>query len=362
MVKITKNGVRNMPVTIKDIAQIAGVSFSTVSRSLNDSNLVAEDTKKQIKEIAKSLGFEFNASARSLSTQKTGSIGVIYPESFEAFHVNLFYNSLHNQIRKTLDMEAIDLIVAFPKNKFEGNSSNIERLVKSKKVDGLIIVSPVLDEIDIEALHLTKKQGIPFVFLHHYPNDPWLLEEANVFCTDHFSGGFKATEHLIKKGHKHIACITATGNMEEFDKRTDGYKTALAQHNISFNEEIFFYGDRSFQAGYEIIINNRSKVRHFSAIFSQNDLMALGAIQALSELQFKIPGDIAVVGYDDIELLALFKPLLTTVRQPREKIAVLACESLINIIKDKETTKRKLLVNPSLIVRESCGSVLTSKA
>jgi LacI family transcriptional regulator len=350
-----------MPVTIKDIAQIAGVNFSTVSRSLNDSNLVAEDTKKQIKDIAKSLGFEFNASARSLSTQKTGSIGVIYPESFEAFHVNLFYNSLHNQIRKTLEREALDLIVAFPKNKFDGDSSNIERLVKSKKVDGLIIVSPVLDEIDKEALHFMKKQGIPFVFLHHYPNDPWLLEEANVFCIDHFSGGFKATEHLIKNGHTRIACITAIGDMEEFQKRTNGYKAALAKHNVNFNEDLFFYGDRSFDSGYKVIMENKNKIKDLSAIFSQNDLMALGAIQALTELQFKIPGDIAVVGYDDIELLELFKPLLTTVRQPREKIAVLACEALINIIKDKETEKRNLLIEPLLIIRESCGAVSNSK-
>lgn len=345
-----------MPVTIKDIAQIAGVSFSTVSRSLNDSDLVAEDTKKQIKDIAKSLGFEFNASARSLSTQKMGSIGVIYPESFEDFHVSVFYNSLHNQIRKTLEREALDLIVAFPKNRFDGDSSNIERLVKSKKVDGLIIVSPFLDEVDKEALHLMKKQGIPFVFLHHYPNDPWLLEEANVFCTDHFSGGFRATEHLIKNGHQRIACITAVGDMEEFTKRTDGYKAALAQYHIPFNEDIFFYGDRSFESGYQIIMDSKDMVQDFSAIFSQNDLMALGAMQALTELQYKIPEDIAVVGYDDIELLGFFKPLLTTIHQPREEIAVLACETLINLIKDKETRKRNLLITPPLIIRESCGS------
>lgn len=346
-----------MPVTIKDIAQIAGVNFSTVSRSLNDSNLVAADTKRQIKDIAKSLGFEFNANARSLSTQKTGSIGVIYPESFEAFHVNLFYNSLHNQIRKTLEREALDLIVAFPKNRFDGDSSNIERLVKSKKVDGLIIVSPILDDVDKEALLLMKNQGMPFVFLHHYPNDPWLLEEANVFCTDHFIGGFRATEHLIKNGHKRIACITAVGNMDEFASRTKGYKAAIAQYNSNFDENIFFHGDRSFQSGYEIIMDNKDKVKDFSAIFSQNDLMALGAIQGLTELQLKIPGDIAVVGYDDIELLAFFKPFLTTIHQPREEIAVLACETLINLIKDKETRKRNLLVKPTLIVRESCGSV-----
>lgn len=347
-----------MPVTIKDIAQIAGVSFSTVSRSLNDSNLVADATKKQIKDIAKNLGFEFNASARCLSTQRTGSIGVIYPESFEAFHINLFYNSLHNQIRKTLEREALDLIVAFSKNRFDGDSSNIERLVKSKKVDGLIIVSPILDEVDKDALLLMKNQGIPFVFLHHYPNDPCFSEEANVFCTDHFIGGYRATEHLIKNGHTHIACITAEGNMDEFSNRTAGYKAALNQYNIKFAENILFYGDRSFQSGYEIIMSNQSKVKDISAIFSQNDLMALGAIKALTELQCNVPEDIAVVGYDDIELLAFFKPFLTTIHQPREQIAVLACETLINLMKDNKTRKRNLLVEPSLMIRESCGAML----
>ncbi len=345
-----------MPVTIKDIAKIAGVNFSTVSRSLNDSDLVAEETKKQIKEIAKNLGFEFNANARSLSTQKTGSIGVIYPESFEAFHVNLFYNSLHNQIRKTLEKAALDLIVAFPKNRFDGNSSNIERLVKSKKVDGLIIVSPLLDEIDKAALRLMKKQGIPFVFLHHYPSDPWLLEEANVFCTDHFIGGFKATDHLLQHGHTRIACITAEGGMDEFASRTKGYRAALEQHGLAFDEQLLFYGDQSFQAGYQTVLDNEATLRSVSALFAQNDLMALGAIQALKELKLSVPEDIAVVGYDDIELLPFFRPQLTTVHQPREQIAVLACESLIQLIKNEKTQKRNLVIKPPLIIRESCGT------
>ncbi|VBB09206.1 laci bacterial regulatory protein hth signature [Lucifera butyrica] len=349
-----------MAVTIKDIAKIAGVSYSTVSRSLNNSDLVADETKEKIKSIAGELGFAFNANARSLSTKKTGTIGIIYPESYyiDVFDVNLFYNSLHNQIRRSLEREELDLIIAFPRNRVNGPSSNIERLVKSRKVDGLILVNPALDELDKDALKLMQSNKIPFVFLHHCPDDSRLSEEHNVFATDHFKGGYIATEHLIRYGHKQIACITARESGEEYANRTAGYKAALDAYEIPFNPDIFFNGDRSFQSGYHIIMNTKDKLKKFSAVFAQTDMMALGAIEALKELKVRVPEDIAVVGYDDIEIVNFFKPLLTTVHQPREKIAVLACETLINMMKGNKQKRRNVLVDPILIRRESCGSRL----
>ncbi|VBB07257.1 laci bacterial regulatory protein hth signature [Lucifera butyrica] len=342
-----------MAVTIKDIAQIAGVSHSTVSRSLNGSNLVAECTKSRIIEIAHDLGFEFNANARSLSTRRTGTIGIIYPESFEDFDVNLYYSSLHNLIRKSLEREELDLIVAFPKNKFHRYSSNIKRLVKSNKVDGLIVVNPSLDEEDINALNLMKELGIPFVFLHHFPTGS--LQNENVVCTDHFRGGYLATEHLLKKGHRNIACISTAEKWEEFVNRTSGYKKALADYQVPFKDEFLLYGDRSFKSSYQAIMNCKDRLHRITALFAETDLMALGAMEGLKKLGIRIPQDIAVVGYDDIELATYFTPFLTTVHQPRERIAILTCEMLINLIKNNNCQKEQLIIEPTVVVRESCG-------
>ena len=152
--------------------------------------------------------------------------------------------------------------------------------------------------------------------------------------------------HLIKNGHKNIACITTTESWEEFKSRTEGYKAALDNYSIDFNENIFLYGDRSYQSGYAVIMSQKDKLGNFSGIFAQTDFMALGAIEALKELKIRVPEDIAVVGYDDNELVDFFKPRLTTIHQPREKISVLACEALINLIKRKKVEKKCVLIVP----------------
>jgi LacI family transcriptional regulator len=337
-----------MSVTIKDIAKIAGVSHSTVSRSLNDSPLISTETKQRIQQIAKELGFEFNANARGLSIRKTGTIGLIYPEAFEDFNVNLFFSPLHNHIRRTLEREALDLIVGFPKNRFTGES-NIQKLINRKKVDGLIIVHSKVDYYD---LNYIKSSRIPFVFLHQKPAH--IDDEVDFFCTDHFKGGYLATDHLLKLGCRNIICLSADG--EEFEMRTEGYKAALNDAAIPFNDSLVLKGDCSFDSGYKAIKQTSGILKKIDGIFAQSDLMALGAIQALQQLNIKVPQDIAVVGYDDIELGTYFSPKLTTVHQPREEIATLACERLIELLSDKaKKRKAKKIVQPTLVIRESCG-------
>ncbi|WP_094552063.1 LacI family DNA-binding transcriptional regulator [Petroclostridium xylanilyticum] len=341
-----------MAITTNDIAKIAGVSQSTVSRCLNNSSLVSEKTKKRIKKIAEELGFEFNANARSLSTSKTGTIGVIYPENFADFSINFYFSSLHNQLRESLEREDLDLIVAFSKNRFTGKN-NIKKLITRKKIDGLIIVHSQLDD---ETLSFLNNSKVPFVFLHHYLSlDD--SEDADVIYTDHFKGGYLATEHLIKLGHQKIMCISAVGEGDEFKLRTQGYKAALSNYNLSFDEQLLFYGDITFQSSYRIVKENVEKLKKISAIFAQTDMMALGAMEALRELHIEVPQDIALVGYDDIELSTCFKPYLTTIHQPREEISLLACERLIELLNsNKPIKKRKIAIQPKLIIRESCGS------
>jgi LacI family transcriptional regulator len=182
-----------MTITSKEIALIAGVSQSTVSRSLNDSPLISEKTKERIRKVAKEQGFVFNANARSLSTNKTNTVGIIYPDNFNDFSVNLYFSSLHNQLRESLEKENLDLIVSFAENKFT-KTNNIERLIKCQKVDGLIIVKSKLDH---QTVNYLKSSKIPFVFMHHIPDISQLHNvDVDIVCTDHIKGGYLATEPI----------------------------------------------------------------------------------------------------------------------------------------------------------------------
>lgn len=337
---------------MSDIAKIAGVSRSTVSRSLNDSPLIAEETKERIKKIAEEQGFEINANARSLSTSRIGTVGVIYPENFSDFNVNLYFSSLHNQLRDSLEKEELDVIVAFADNRYTGKS-NIKKLIMGKKIDGLIIVQSHLNE---EIMNFLKSSGVPYVFLHHHIEDEADLNKIDVVYTDHFKGGYLATEHLLNLGHKEVLCISAHGEGDEYKLRTDGYMAALKDKKLSVDKEHILYGDISLQSGYEVIMANKEKLLSATAIFVQNDMMALGVLEACRDLQINVPHELALVGYDDIELCTCFRPYLTTIHQPREEIARLVCQRLVELLHSKkQRKKRKIIVQPKLIVRDSCG-------
>ncbi|MCY6371136.1 LacI family DNA-binding transcriptional regulator [Clostridium ganghwense] len=336
--------------TIKEIAEIAGVSHSTVSRSLNNSSLISEKTKIKIKKIATELNFEFNSSAQSLNTNKTGTIGIIYPEQTAEIRMSVYLTSLLNDIRGILEKELIDSIVSFPKNRFT-MKSNIKRLISKKKVDGLMIVH---SDINSEDWDYIRESRIPCIFLHYMPK-LHMKAEVDFVSTDHFVGGILATSHLIQLGHKRIMCLTGNKTEEEVKQRISGYTSVFKQNCLPVDTKLIFEGDFSFESGYNIVKQNIDIVKTVTAIFAQSDLMALGAIKALREIGVKIPQDIAIIGYDDLDIGSYFLPLLTTIRQPREQIAKIGCERLLQLLNGKQIhSHQSKFVQPRLIIRETC--------
>ncbi len=341
-----------MAVTTKDIARIAKVSQSTVSRCLNNSPLISEKTRQRVLKIANDLQFEFNASARSLSTNKTNTIGIIYPDDYMEFGVNLYFGSLHTQIREMLEKKNIDLIVAFKENRYT-KTDTIRRLVSQKKVDALIIA---ISELEQESVEFLANSSIPYIFLHFYQQVP-SLKSINQIYADHLYGGYIATEHLISLNHKKIVCLTSSDG-HEYHLRRQGFKKALEKNNLKYSDNLFIYGDRSFESGYEIGYKEIDKIKEYTAIFVHTDMMAFGLIEALKEQNIKIPEDISVVGYDDIELANYFRPNLTTVHQPKEEIALLGTERLLELIESENKEKSKeVVVKPTLVIRKSTKEI-----
>ena len=345
-----------MSLTTKDLARIAGVSQSTISRSLNDSPLISKETKERILRLAKEYGFVFNANARSLITNRTDTIGIIYPEDFMDFNANLYFGAFHAQVQKFLEKKSKNLIEAFSYNRFTGKS-NIEELVTSRKVDGLLLACSILPP---ETKQFLSRTQIPYVFLHHFVEDEDFSNVDKVY-NDNLTGGDIATEHLIKLCHKKIITVTADyaeGN--EYKLRTEGYLSALHDYGIPRENAIVLKGaKRYFHSGYDAVMKNQKIIRRTTAIFAQNDMTALGVIEALRELTIRVPEDIALVGFDNVEISTYFKPYLTTVHQPREQLAVLACQQLLKKISSKEPVKSQVIkLLPTLVVRESCGAYL----
>jgi LacI family transcriptional regulator len=348
-------------LTIRDIARIAEVSPSTVSRSLNDSPLVSSETKARIREIAERGNFSFNATARSLVTRRTGIIGLICPDSFDEYQYSLHLTLLINQIRRILETGDLDLIVKF---RYDANGENsIRHLLNSNKVDGLIVINPDITEGEVAFIH---DQRIPLVFVQAIP--PHLdLDHENYVFADHVAGGTIATDHLIRLGHEQIICFTVDTPEGSFGERTEGYRQALRDHNIPVDDELIEGGDGTFEFGYYYARGNAQRLRGgATAIFSQTDIMALGAIEGLWDSGLQVPRDVAIVSYDDIGFGKDFRPRLTTVHQPRDRLAVAACNRLREMLQadtyptvatEAETTRLlQRRVQPYLVVRESCGA------
>lgn len=286
-------------------------------------------------------------------------MGLICPDSFDEYQYSLHLTLLINQIRRRLELDELDLIVKFRYNATGTNS--IQNLLNSRKVDALIVINP---DITAEELSFIHEHRIPVVFVQAI--SPHLeLENENYVFADHVAGGTIATNHLIRLGHTRIVCFTVDTPEASFHERTDGYRHALRDHDIEIDEELIRVGDGTFEFGYNFVVEHAHRFRgDISAIFSQTDIMALGAIEGLWDSGLRVPQDVAIVSYDDIGFGKDFRPRLSTVHQPRDRLAVAACNRLSRLLSmgergDRREEDDRLLqqrVQPYLVVRESCGA------
>jgi LacI family transcriptional regulator len=342
--------------TLRDVARMAGVSMSTVSRSLNRSDLIPEKTRARIRRIADQIGFEFNSHARSLITRKVGTIGLILPPGYESFGVSFYHATLHNALRSVLESNDFDLIVSFLSNRYTGDN-NVRRLVGRRKVDGLIIMHPVLEPDMIDFL---RSMSVPFVF-SHYPPPRGMLPGIDIIYPDNELGGWLAGRHFGGLGRKKVLCIVAGAPPDpEFALRLAGFRRGLGECGIRLAREDILTGDLTMNSAYDAVMSRRQGLARYDGLFALNDLMAMGAMIALRDLGRKVPRDVAVIGYDDTELAESMRPSLTTVHQPREELSLVTCEHLLELIRLSRSagappSAKSIALAPRLAVRGSTG-------
>jgi LacI family transcriptional regulator len=349
-------------LTIKDIARMAGVSHSTVSRALNDNPRISGETRDRIKSIAQRLNFEFNASARSLSSRHTGIIGVIYNSGLEAFGSSLYTNQLFLDLRHSLESHQLDSILLQPYNPATGNS-NIMRLIRQKKVDGFLIVATSISREEYEFI---RRSGIPVVQLHlhaiHYA-----MDDLDYFVADNVFGGCIACDHLLDTGCRRILTLSfshsAEEELREFRERTEGYRLAQERRGLPFDPSLVVgLDDCSFEAGYSLVHARPQLFEGIDGIFAQADIVAVGCIAALKERGLKVPGDVKVIGFDDCSICGLSQPAVSSVHQPREELSRLACQRIDELLDHPPGERTHAVIEPTLVVRGSTDPDLVSPA
>jgi len=327
-------------ITLDDVAKISGFSKSTVSRALGNGINVDPHTKKKIKEVARRLGYTPNVVARSLRSKKTTTIGVVIADI-----CNPFFPSVVRGIEDTARKKGYNIILCNTDEKYEREKEALETLIQ-KRVDGLLI-APVQKKFD-DLLEL-KRQKISFVLIgRHF--DP--LETDHVI-TDDVKGAFMATEYLIKKGHKKILMINGPSYISSARERMMGYKKALMENNIKFDAKLLKEGALKMEDGYRTIKKAILSKLNFTAVFAYSDLVAFGVIKALREKGYKVPDQIAVVGYDNIDFGFSAELPLTTVHIPKYRLGSEGMKLLHRRIDKKVNKPQKVILDTKLIIRES---------
>lgn len=332
-------------MTIKDIAKNLNISYSTVSLCLNNDPRVAEKTRQRVLEEADRIGFTFNANARSLVMKKTNRIGIIFSDNFNAPDYRWFFNEIETYSTRALQRCGYDYLIQ--PNKNIHSQSNIFRMVNGKMVDGLVIFSKTITEAEYDFL---SKSNFPYVYVYFMP--PFTAEcPDNFFWDDNETGGYLATKHLLEHGHRKILTIRSSDpELKMYDERTKGYCRAMKEYHF---EPAILETRMDFESQPELVKQRNDYLRQFTAIFSQQDLPALSIVQQLRKHHgVRIPEDLSIVGYNNIELIRYLDIPLDTIADPREEVISNAVNSLICCIeKEEDAYPRKIY--PHLIVRGS---------
>lgn len=327
-------------VTINDVAKRAGVSTSTVSRALSGKVVVNKGTKEMIMQAVRELNYQPNALAKGLKEGKSHTVGLILPNVRD-----LVFPAAIKGISEVLEQHGYTLILCNTDENLETEKKQVENL-QNRLVDGLIFSTA---KEESKHLFKLKDNGFPMVLLLRHLGD-----SIDAVIIDNFKGAYDATKFLIERGHRKIALINGTLELELYRERFNGYKAVLDEAGLTFRDELVVQNVMSWEGGYQAINELLDRGVVPEAVFATSDPKALGVIKALKAKGFRVPGDISVIGFDNIEMAEMMDPPLTTVSQPFYEAGVKAAKRLIKLMNSKRNLKPVVeKLEAKLLVRSS---------
>ncbi len=331
-------------ITIIDVAREAGVSYGTVSRVINDSPNVKPETRERVKEVINRMGFVGNRNARSLVSGRSNVIGLLIPDLGTAY-----IGEIIRGIDFELETANYNLMLYTTHRRETKETGYISSLIQSG-VDGVILILPRNPANYLERLRALK---FPYVLVDHQGID----EQGPAVGATNFQGAMDSTEYLISLGHRKIAFITGSMDLGCAQERLAGYKAALEKHSLPVKQEWIIEGDFEQSTGYvgaKVLISLKEKP---TAIFASNDMMAFGVMNAVRDMGLKIPGDMSIIGFDDIFQSSQTMPGLTTVQQPLEQMGRKATRMLVEMMSEGEIKSGKVELPTHLVIRDSCRKI-----
>lgn len=334
--------------TIKDVAKKAGLSLSTVSLVINNKENVSEETRNKVKKIISELHYHPQRSGRSLASKLSGNLGFILTEDHfsksEPFYTRIFLGT-EFEARKN-NYYVLLTTVGFTIKE----TQDIPRFLLESNVDGVIIAG----KIGSSWIDYIRERNLPIVLIDFEKK----AQGVSTVLIDNFSGAKQAVEHFIAGGHTKIGFIGGDLEHPSIAERYSGFRHTINAHGMNLSESWICTSepDTQFIDGYRSakkIFQN--KFEHPTALFVANDAMAAGCIRYLKEYGKRVPEDVAIVGFDNVEISLLTEPRLTTLNVHREEIGSIAVKRIVEMIKDNSNLVTKTVTPVELVVRESCG-------
>jgi DNA-binding LacI/PurR family transcriptional regulator len=337
-----------MSSMLQEIAIKAGVSVRTVCRVLTNTPYVSAGTRRKVLAVAEELGYIPGSEITRPRRARTGTIGLVFPYTAEFVFGDPHLLVFTRGVEEFLGQQGFHLAL-FPARSAAHPSDGLDRLLESPYVDGAIIVHR--DEIEEASVRL-RHRALPIVVLGY--RSPWGTD--NTVHANNRQGALYAVRHLLALGHRRIGVIHAAVPLTDLSERMAGYRQALAEARIAFDPGLVVYGDLTETGGMRAVAALLRLPLPPTAVLAFNDRMALGALHGLKQAGYRVPEDIAVVGFDDIPMAAMADPPLTTVRQPAQEMGTVAARMIVGLIEGKIDRFPALVLPALLVVRRSCGA------
>jgi LacI family transcriptional regulator len=333
--------------TLEEIAKQAGVSRSTVSRVINNHPNVDPETRAKVWAVAQNLDYHPNIVARGLAAGHTRILGLVIPMGVSALFADPYFPLLIQGISSACNANDYSVMLWLAEPEYERRT--IRQILRGGLIDGVIVASALMDDPIVEAL---LKHGLPFVLVGRHPS----ANHVNYVDADNVKSAQEMVTYLLRLGYRRVATIAGPKNMIAGADRLQGYLAALRDRKIPQDPALIAEGDFTEAGGYAAM----QRLLPFTpeAVFAASDVMAIGALRALREVGKRVPGDMAIAGFDDMPFATRMNPPLTTVRQPIQRMGAVAAETLLDVISHPKAAPRRIILPTELVIRMSCGSAL----